>query len=133
MLIGITGPSGAGKGCVAAYFARRGFAVIDADRIAREVVMPGQPALARLSDQFGGEIIRPDGTLDRRLLAQRAFSSEQGTEALNGILLGEICQRMTALAGQYGKHMHVVSRIYQILVYLMKLYSRYGTCCVKLE
>lgn len=103
VLIGITGPSGAGKGCVAAYFARRGFAVIDADRIAREVVMPGQPALARLSEQFGGEIIRPDGTLDRRLLAQRAFSSEQGTEALNGILLGEICQRMTALAGQYGK------------------------------
>ena len=101
MLVGITGPSGAGKGCVAGMFAERGFAVIDADRIAREVVMPGQPALKALSGRFGEDIIKADGTLDRRLLAQRAFSTQEATEALNGIMHGEICAKMTALADNY--------------------------------
>ena len=101
VLIGITGPSGAGKGCVAQVFARRGFAVIDADRIAREIVMPGQPALAALTDAFGKDILLPDGSLDRRLLAQRAFSSEQGTKTLNEITHKEICKRMKALADGY--------------------------------
>ena len=103
MLVGITGPSGAGKGCVAGMFAERGFAVIDADRIAREVVMPGQPALKALSGRFGEDIIKADGTLDRRLLAQRAFSTQEATEALNGIMHGEICAKMTALADNYRK------------------------------
>ena len=103
VLLGITGPSGAGKGCVAKIFAQRGFAVIDADQVARDVVLPGQPVLAALADRFGGDIIKADGTLDRRLLAQRAFSSQEETEALNGIMHGEICRRMKALAENYKK------------------------------
>ena len=101
MLVGITGPSGAGKGCVARIFASRGFAVIDADKVAREVVMPGQPVLLALADRFGREIIKDDGALDRRLLAQKAFSSQKDTEALNRIMHGEICRRMKALADNY--------------------------------
>lgn len=103
MLIGITGPSGAGKGCAARVFARHGFAVIDADKIAREVVSPGQPALTHLADRFGEDIIFPDGTLNRKLLSQRAFSSREETHALNGIMHGEICSRMKSLAEQYRK------------------------------
>ena len=103
VLLGITGPSGAGKGCVAKFFAQRGYAVIDADQVAREVVMPGQPVLAALADRFGGDIVKADGTLDRRLLAQRAFSSQEETKALNQIMHGEICRRMKALAENYKK------------------------------
>ncbi len=103
VLLGITGPSGGGKGCVAKIFAQRGFAVIDADQVARDVVLPGQPVLAALADRFGGDIIKADGTLDRRLLAQRAFSSQEETKALNQIMHGEICRRMKSLAENYKK------------------------------
>ena len=94
MLVGITGPSGAGKGLVVQTFAAHGFCVIDADKVAREVVMPGEPALMQLAEAFGGEIIQADGTLDRRLLAKRAFASRENTDRMNGIMLTEIVRRM---------------------------------------
>ncbi len=100
MLVGITGPSGAGKGCVTRVFAERGFVVIDADLIARQVVMPGEPLLSVLADTFGGDIILPDGSLDRRLLGARAFSSEKNTAILNGIMHTEIKRRMLQQARQ---------------------------------
>lgn len=103
MLLGITGPSGAGKGCVTEVFKKLGFEVIDADQVAREVVRPGEPTLAALAKEFGGDIIRDDGSLDRRALAQKAFTSPQRTQTLNGIMHGEICRRMTGLAESYAK------------------------------
>ena len=101
MIVGITGPSGAGKGCVTRVFENRGFDIIDADRIAREIVMPGQPTLAALTLEFGPDILCPDGSLNRRALAATAFASRQRTDALNRIMLDEIVRRMTALAGRY--------------------------------
>ena len=98
MLAGITGPSGAGKSVAVIEFALRGFVVIDADRVARDVVMPGEPLLDKLAGRFGKEIILPDGTLDRKLLAARAFSSPENTETLNGIMHGSILARMNAMA-----------------------------------
>lgn len=98
MLVGITGPSGAGKGCVVSVFAGRGFEVIDADEVARDVVMPGEPALEALAEEFGRDIILPDGTLDRRLLAGRAFASRESTDSLNRIMHTEIIRRMTERA-----------------------------------
>lgn len=94
MLVGVTGPSGAGKSCVVEEFARLGFCVIDADAVAREVVMPGEPVLERLAAEFGDDIIAPDGTLERRLLAARAFASEEKTIRLNGIMHSSIVERM---------------------------------------
>lgn len=94
MLVGITGPSGAGKGLAVQTFAAHGFCVIDADKVAREVVMPGEPALTRLAEAFGGDIVQADGTLDRRLLAKRAFASRENTDRMNGIMLAEIVRRM---------------------------------------
>lgn len=98
MLVGVTGPSGAGKGLAVQTFAAHGFCVIDADKVAREVVMPGEPALTRLAEVFGGEIIQADGTLDRRLLAKRAFASRENTDRMNDIMLTEISRRMIARA-----------------------------------
>lgn len=84
--VGLTGGIGSGKSTVARMFADRGALVIDADLIARELVEPGQPALSELVEAFGQQILRPDGSLNRGLLAQIAFASPDRTQALNSIL-----------------------------------------------
>lgn len=85
MRIGLTGGIGSGKSTVAAMLARKGALVVDADEIARRVVSPGSPVLARLAEEFGSDIVRADGSLDRELLAARAFATERGTRHLNEI------------------------------------------------
>ena len=82
---GLTGKTGAGKSTVAAFLKEKGFYIIDGDVIARHITDKGKPALKELSDFFGDDIINPDGTLDRRLLASKAFSSKENTEKLNEI------------------------------------------------
>jgi dephospho-CoA kinase len=83
--IGLTGGIGSGKSTVAAMLAGKGAIVVDADQIARRIVQPGSPVLSRLAEEFGADIISLDGTLDRALLAERAFASERGTRHLNEI------------------------------------------------
>lgn len=84
-LIGLTGGIGSGKSTVAQLLVEQGWALVDADRIARDIVEPGQPALAELAEAFGEDILRADGTLDRGLLASRAFASREKTDLLNSI------------------------------------------------
>ncbi len=104
--IGLTGPTGAGKSTVAAYFADAGFSVIDADKAARQVTAVGSPTLAVLAEAFGADIINSDGSLDRAALAARAFVSPAQTEKLNSIthpaILSLMQEEMDALesAGQ---------------------------------
>lgn len=85
LMVGLTGGIGSGKSTVAAMLAARGAVVIDADRIAREVVEPGTPALAALVERFGPEILATDGTLDRPALAERAFANEDSRRELEAI------------------------------------------------
>jgi dephospho-CoA kinase len=66
-------------------FAGLGAVSLDADAIAREIVAPGQPALAAIRRRFGEAVLHPDGTLDRAALAERVFDSEDERRALNGI------------------------------------------------
>lgn len=84
-LIGLTGGIGSGKSTVAQLLVEQGWALVDADRIARDIVEPGQPALAELAEAFGQDILRADGSLDRGLLASRAFVSREKTDLLNSI------------------------------------------------
>lgn len=84
-LIGLTGGIGSGKSTVAQLLVEQGWVLVDADRIARDIVEPGQPALAELAEAFGEDILRADGTLDRGLLASRAFASREKTDLLNSI------------------------------------------------
>lgn len=84
-LIGLTGGIGSGKSTVAQLLVEKGWALVDADRIARDIVEPGQPALAELAEAFGEDILRADGSLDRGLLASRAFASREKTDLLNSI------------------------------------------------
>ena len=85
LLIGLTGGIGSGKSTVAAMLRDQGIRVVDADQIAREVVEPGQPALAELVEVFGQDILNDDGSLNRQELANRAFATEEATNALNTI------------------------------------------------
>lgn len=100
MVIGLTGPTGAGKSTVAAAWEKAGCAVVDADKIAREAVL--RPAcVAELKAEFGGDIADEKGNLDRRLLAKRAFASPQKTERLNAIthpvITEEVIKRISLL------------------------------------
>lgn len=85
MRVGLTGGIGSGKSTVAAMLAEHGATVVDADQIARRIVEPGSPVLARLVEEFGSDIINDDGELRRGELAARAFASERGTRRLNEI------------------------------------------------
>ena len=76
---------GSGKSTVARRFAELGAVIIDADQIARDIVEPGEPALAELAEAFGEGILLDDGSLNRGELAKRAFVSAEKTELLNSI------------------------------------------------
>ncbi|MEU0129092.1 dephospho-CoA kinase [Streptomyces sp. NPDC006289] len=84
--VGLTGGIGAGKSEVSLLLARHGAVVIDADRIAREVVEPGTPGLTAVVEAFGPGILRPDGSLDRPALGSIVFADSGRLATLNGIV-----------------------------------------------
>ena len=84
-MIGLTGGIGSGKSTVAARLAAKGAIVIDADRIARDVVEPGTEALAQLVERFGPGILAADGSLDRARLAELAFATADARKDLEAI------------------------------------------------
>ncbi|MBO9598955.1 MAG: dephospho-CoA kinase [Cohnella sp.] len=86
MNIGLTGGIATGKSTVANLLTERGAVLIDLDVIAREVVEPGQPALARVAERFGQAVLREDGTLDRKKLGSIVFADATRRQALEAIL-----------------------------------------------
>ncbi|MGL5292107.1 MAG: dephospho-CoA kinase [Vibrionaceae bacterium] len=84
--IGLTGGIGSGKSTVSAIFAQLGIEIIDADIIARRLVMPGMPALQAIVNQFGHSILEEDGSLNRAALRSIIFSEPQQKEWLNSLL-----------------------------------------------
>ncbi|MFF9558225.1 dephospho-CoA kinase [Streptomyces albus] len=90
--VGLTGGIGAGKSEVSRLLAEHGAVIVDADRIAREVVEPGTPGLAAVVAEFGEEVLAPDGSLDRPRLGSLVFADPDRLAALNAIvhpLVGE--------------------------------------------
>ena len=86
LIIGLTGPTGAGKGTFSQIAVRAfGAEHIDTDKISRQVVEPGSAGLAALVGYFGNGILRADGSLDRKKLAAIVFSDRSKLAALNGI------------------------------------------------
>jgi dephospho-CoA kinase len=74
LLVGLTGGLATGKSTVSATLRELGCVVLDADVLAREVVEPGQPALAAIAAEFGADVLQPDGTLDRKRLGAIVFA-----------------------------------------------------------
>jgi dephospho-CoA kinase len=85
LAVGLTGGIGSGKSAVADLLVARGAVLVDADRVARDVVAPGGPAYQPLIDHFGPGIVAADGTIDRQALAKVAFADEATRQELNAI------------------------------------------------
>ena len=96
-VIGLTGGVASGKSALERAFAARGIGIADADRVAREIVEPGEPALAEVVVRFGQGVLQADGHLDRAALRARVFGNEIERRALEEILHPRIRLRMQAL------------------------------------
>lgn len=100
LIVGLTGGIGSGKSTVAEGFAALGIPVIDADRLAHELVEPGQPALEEIIATFGVDCIREDGRLDREYMRRQIYADAARKRQLEAILHPRIRQRIkTLLAG----------------------------------
>ncbi|REL36591.1 dephospho-CoA kinase [Thalassotalea euphylliae] len=86
MIIGLTGGIGSGKTTVANYFANLGIDIIDADIVAREVVEPGTIGLTKITDHFGEQVLKTDGSLNREKLRQIVFTDSNAKQWLNQLL-----------------------------------------------
>lgn len=93
-MIAITGRSGCGKSSVSGYLRQKGYTVIDADIVARQIMEPPSPCPQALAREFGEDILDEKGNLKRRMLADRAFATPQGTAALTRITFPEIRRRI---------------------------------------
>lgn len=100
-VFGLTGGIASGKSSVAHVFADEGVPVLDADLVAREVVAPGQPALAELVAHFGTDILLPDRTLHRKALGARVFGNPDAVAFLNATTHPRIAQRTAERLAQF--------------------------------
>ena len=108
LIIGLTGPSGAGKGTIASLFAAYGVPSIDTDAVYHDLLMPPSDCLNELAERFGNGILSPDGALDRKVLAALVFAPghEADLADLNTIthrhVLSEV-RRILAVYREQGK------------------------------
>ena len=93
LLVGLTGSIATGKSTVSELFRRLGCEVIDADLLAREVVAPGEPALAEIAEEFGRDVLQPDGALDRKKLGAIVFGDAARRKRLEQITHPAIATR----------------------------------------
>ncbi len=109
LIIGLTGGIGSGKTVASDYLADKGIDVVDADRVAREIVAAGEPALDAIRRHFGEAVILPDGTLDRPALRARVFADPRQRAALEAITHPAIRERIL-------QHLQAGSSPYILLV-----------------
>ncbi len=93
LLVGLTGSIATGKSTVSRMFAHLGARVLDADLLAREVVMPGQPAYLKIVEEFGQSVVQEDGTLDRKGLGAIVFAEPARRKRLEEITHPAIAAR----------------------------------------
>lgn len=112
MNIGLTGGIASGKSTVSRLLVERGALLVDADRIAREIVLPGSPALGQIADRFGADMLLPDGSLDRKRLGNVVFSDAAERKALEEIthpaIRHEMMTRMRRLEEEHPQSLVVV-------------------------
>jgi len=95
-VVGLTGGIGCGKSAVAGIFRGLGAYIIDADQLARRVVEPGKPALAEIKRAFGDEMLDPDGTLNRKKMAELVFARPEARKTLERITHPRIGEEIMA-------------------------------------
>lgn len=92
ILIGLTGGIGSGKSTVSEYLTKRGYKVLDADKVSREIVEPGSETLLKIKEAFGEEILNSDGSLNRRKLGGIVFSDPVKKAILENIMHKKIIE-----------------------------------------
>jgi dephospho-CoA kinase len=92
--VGLTGGIASGKSTVSKIFASFGAKVLDADEVARELLLPGQPAWKRLRQAFGEEFFHPDGTVKRKQLRKLVFANPEKRDQLNAIVHPEVMKEI---------------------------------------
>ncbi|MFA9445387.1 dephospho-CoA kinase [Egicoccus sp. AB-alg6-2] len=106
-LVGLTGGIGSGKSTVARRWAELGTTVLDADLVAREIVEPGEPALADIAARFGAHLVDDAGRLDRQGLADVVFTDDEARRELDRIMhpriAARIAERIAALDADDGR------------------------------
>jgi dephospho-CoA kinase len=107
--VGLTGGIASGKSTVSALFAALGVPVIDTDQIARDVVAPGTPLLARVLERFGAQLLSASGELDRRALRERVFADAAERAELEALM-------HPAIMAELGRRAELAGGAYQILV-----------------
>ena len=107
-LIGLTGGIGSGKSTIARRLEKLGARVIDADVVSREVVEPGQPALASIVAIFGADVLNADGTLNRARLGDIVFTNKEAREKLNNIVHPAVRERSLKLFAEAENHKVVI-------------------------
>ncbi|MCC6874423.1 MAG: dephospho-CoA kinase [Sandaracinaceae bacterium] len=105
-MIGLTGGIGSGKSTVAKLFAELGVPIVDADKVARDVVAPGTEGLREVAAAFGEDVLAPDGSLDRAKLGERVFADEAARRRLNAILHPRIAQESMRMLFELGREGH---------------------------
>lgn len=112
MIIGLTGGIASGKSTVSALLVSKGARLVDADVIAREVMLPGHEVLAAAVKQFGSEILSPDGTLNRGKLGDIVFQDPAALQVLNNLthpaIRREIKERMNSMEEEDPKKLTIV-------------------------
>lgn len=94
LVVGLTGGMASGKSIVSKTLKELGLSIIDADLIAREMVRPNEAGYREIVDHFGGEILNPDQTINRRRLAKIIFSDSRERERLNSLLHPRIVEEI---------------------------------------
>lgn len=94
LIVGLTGGIASGKSTVSAIFKKAGAIIIDADLIARQVVVPGLPAWRSIKAVFGDRVIGPDGAIDRTVLGEMVFNHRGLRKRLEGIIHPEVRKRI---------------------------------------
>jgi dephospho-CoA kinase len=108
-IVGLTGGIASGKSTVARFFRELGAPVVDADALARQVVEPGSPGLARIVERFGSEILDERGALDRKRLGAIVFASDEDRRALNAITHPLIAQAAAAKMHELAEAGHPIA------------------------
>lgn len=115
-LVGLTGGIGSGKSSVGRLLAAHGAVVIDADRVAREIVEPGEPALDEIVARFGPAILDDQGQLDRAALAAIVFDDEESRRDLEEITHPRIGERILARIAEVAGGEHVDGEDHVVIV-----------------
>lgn len=130
-VFGLTGGVGMGKSTAAGFFSQRGIRVVDTDEIARQLVQPGQPALAEIATTFGLNLLASDGSLKRDELARLVFVSEADRKKLETILHPRIRERWLAQIEIWRREKHPLAIVVIPLLFETgaELYFEKIICC----